>query len=89
MPLQLIKHLGTPGIEAVTKFLNMTAIDNKPPQSWREARIVPIFKNKGSTSDPNNYRSIAINPPFSKLFMAVINRRLTKLATDNNLHAPT
>jgi hypothetical protein len=56
---------------------------------WRETKIVPIFKNKGSTSDPNNYRSIAINPPFSKLFMAVINRRLTKIATEQNLHAPT
>ena len=81
--------MGTPGIEELTKFLNMTAFDNKPPQSWREAKIVPIFKNKGSTSDPNNYRSIAINPPFSKLFMAVINKRLTKIATDQNLHAPT
>jgi hypothetical protein len=73
----------------LTNFLNKTAIDNKPPQSWREAKIVPIYKNKGSTSDPNNYRSIAINPPFAKLFMAVINRRLTQLAKDQNLHAPT
>jgi hypothetical protein len=89
MPLQLIKHLGTTGIEELTKFLNMTAIDNKPPQSWRDAKIVPIYKHKGSTSDPNNYRSIAINPPFSKLFMAVINRRLTKIASDQKLHAPT
>jgi hypothetical protein len=77
MPLQLIKHLGTTGIEQVTKFLNVTAIDNKPPQSWREAKIVPIYKNRGSAYDPTNYRSIAINTPFAKLFMAIMNKRLT------------
>jgi hypothetical protein len=31
MPLQLIKHLGTTGIEQLTNLLNVTAIDNKPP----------------------------------------------------------
>ena len=71
LPLQLIKHLGTQGIEQLTKFLNATAIDNEPPKAWREAKIVPIFKHKGSASDPNNYCSIAINPPFAKLFIAI------------------
>jgi hypothetical protein len=73
----------------LTNFLNATAIDNKPPQSWREAKIVPIYKNRGSASDPQNYRSIAINTPFAKLFMAIMNRRLTTFAKDQNLHAPT
>jgi hypothetical protein len=89
LPLQLIKHLSTQGIAILTEFLNVTAIDNEPPKSWREAKIVPIFKHKGHTSDPNNYRSIAINPPFAKLFMATINRRLTRIAKEQNLHAPT
>jgi hypothetical protein len=73
----------------LTKFLNATAIDNEPPKTWREAKIVPIFKHKGSTSDPKNYRSIAINPPFAKIFMTIINRRLTRIAREANLHAPT
>ena len=72
----------------LAKFLNATAIDNTPPRTWREAKIVPIFKQKGNITDPSNYRSIAINPPFAKIFMAVMNRRLTKIATDQNLHAP-
>lgn len=89
MPLQLIKHLGEQGIKLLTNFLNVSAIDNKPPQSWRESKVVPIYKNKGRTSDPGNYRSLAINPPFAKNFMAVMNRRLTTFAKENNLHAPT
>ena len=67
----------------------MSAIDNKPPRSWRESKVVPIYKNKGRTPDPGNYRSLAINPPFAKNFMAVMNRRLTTFAKENNIHAPT
>jgi Reverse transcriptase (RNA-dependent DNA polymerase) len=85
----LIKHLGTRGIEELNNFLNVTAIDNKPPQSRREAKLVPIYKNKGRTSDPNNYHSIAINTPFAKIFMATINRRLTHIVMDKDLHALT
>ena len=36
----------------------------------------------------NNYRSIAVTPPFTKLFMSVMNQRLTAVATDKELHAP-
>jgi hypothetical protein len=77
MPLQLLKHLGTEGITLVTDFLNKSAIDNKPPTTWRESKITPIYKNKGNAADPSNYRSLAITPPFTKLFMAIMNRRLT------------
>jgi hypothetical protein len=52
-------------------------------------KIVPLYKNKGSTKDPGNYRSLAISPPLAKLFMAVINRRLTGTANTLDLHAPT
>jgi hypothetical protein len=89
MPLQLLKHLGTPGVECMADFLNASAITKLPPASWRETKVVPLYKGQGPTSDPENYRSIAITPPFAKVFMAVINRRLTEKATELNLHAPT
>jgi hypothetical protein len=37
----------------------------------------------------NNYRSIAVTPPFTKLFMSVMNQRITNHAEQHNLHAPT
>ena len=51
--------------------------------------MVPLYKGKGDKADMNSYRSIAITPPFTKLFMSVINQRLTKIAEEDNLHAPT
>ena len=51
--------------------------------------MVPLYKGTGPATDPDNYRSIAITPPFAKLFMAVVNKRLTAEANAHKLHAPT
>jgi Reverse transcriptase (RNA-dependent DNA polymerase) len=48
-----------------------------------------LYKGKGNAADPENYRSIAIPPPFAKVLMATINARLTTTADILNLHAPT
>jgi hypothetical protein len=82
LPLQILKHLGATGIECMAEFLNVSAIDQLSPTTWRETKVVPLYKGDGPTSDPANYRSIAITPPFAKMFMAVMNRRLTKKATE-------
>ena len=89
MPLQLLKHLGPAGIKCMATFLNESAVENLPPQAWREPKVVPLYKGLGSTADPANYRSIAITPPFAKLYMAVINKCLAEQATKLDLHAPT
>ena len=57
--------------------------------SWHKTKVVPLYKGQGPTTNPENYCSIAITPPFTNLFMAVINRRLNDKATKLNLHAPT
>jgi hypothetical protein len=89
MPLHLLKYMGPAGIECLTKLLNCSAIDQLPPTLWRTSKVTPLYKGKGDATLPDNYRSIAVAPPLSKLFMAVMNRRLTDLAEENNLHAPT
>ena len=89
LPPQLLKFLGPPGIQSLATFLNASAITSPPPTSWRTAKIVPLYKGKGDHKSPENYRSIAIPPPFAKIFMATINQRLTNIATTMELHAPT
>ena len=81
--------MGTAGIGSLATFLNESAIATAPPESWTTAKVVPLYKGKGDASNPENYRSIAITPPLPKVFMAVMNNRLTKAATDMSLHAPT
>ena len=50
------------------------------PEMWAEGMIVPIFKNKGSKNDPNNYRGITLLSCMSKFFNSVLNNRLKAVA---------
>ena len=55
------------------------------PESWLIGCILPIFKNKGDTTDPQNYRPITILSCIGKLFTAVLNNRLSVYLENNNL----
>ena len=43
------------------------------PDDWKKARVTPIFKNKGSNIDPNNYRPISVIGHISKCFEKMVN----------------
>ena len=51
------------------------------PEIWAIGQIIPIFKNKGSKNDPNNYRGITLLSCLAKFFNIVLNNRL-KLVAD-------
>jgi hypothetical protein len=73
MPTQCIKWLGQKVIPTIADFLNKSAIEQLAPESWRASKVVPLYKGEGDSTDCNNYRSIAVAPPFAKLFMSIIN----------------
>ena len=46
--------------------------------------IVPIHK-KGSKSDPSNYRGITLISCLGKLFLTILNNRLTQFVKEKNI----
>ena len=58
------------------KLFNAIFNSGQPPEAWLKGTILPIFKNKGSSADPKNYRPITIVSCFGKLFTSVLNERL-------------
>ena len=46
------------------------------PQDWKLAKIVPVFKNKGSPADIVNYRPIALTCIVRRLFERLLQKRL-------------
>ena len=49
-------------------FFNLIFNSGVLPDSWLEGAIRPIYKNKGDSKSPENYRPITILSCFGKLF---------------------
>jgi hypothetical protein len=77
--------MGTASVPILTDFINNTAVEKLAPQQWRNSKVVPLYKGEGDKHDCNNYRSIAVSPPFTKLLMSVLNQRLTKEADTQDI----
>jgi hypothetical protein len=55
------------------------------PADWLTGLIVPIYKNKGDITDPNNYRGITLLSCIGKLFTSILNERLYAFVETNNI----
>ena len=53
------------------------------PEDWFAGLIIPIYKNKGSKDDANNYRGITLLSCLGKLFTSILNHRLTEFCEQN------
>jgi hypothetical protein len=50
------------------------------PSQWTFGNIIPLYKNKGDTTDPKNYRPITLISCLGKLFTSILNERLNQYA---------
>jgi hypothetical protein len=89
LPSQVVKHMAGDALEPLAAFLNQCVKAGRPPTTWRQLKLVPLYKKEGDPSDPDNYRALAVGHPLAKLAMGVINKRLTAVAEDQQLRAPT
>ena len=68
--------LALPIIENSLAFLFNTSIEtSRFPDSWKVARITPIFKD-GEKTDKSNYRPISVLPVISRLFEKLVTDQL-------------
>ena len=80
-----IKHSPESYKTLITDLFNVILKTGIIPSDWCISFISPIFKNKGSKKDPDNYRGISIISCLGKLFTALLNERLTKFADINEI----
>lgn len=62
----------------------ITVLSQKQYQ-FKEAIVTPLFKNKGSILDKNNYRGISTLPPFGKIFEKLLATQITIYFNINKL----
>ena len=80
----LLKSMKDSLAPLLCRVFNQCLIRSNFPSSWLESIVFFIHK-KGSTSDPNNFRSISIQNPFLKLFSSLFCQRLLKFSCYQNI----
>ena len=60
----------------ILKIFNRIFKSGVFPDAWTRFVIVPVYK-KGSRNNPDNYRGIALLEIMSKLYVSILNKRLT------------
>ena len=65
-------------------FLNKLFDSGVFPDNWTESVIVALHK-KGNVNNPNNYRGISISDISSKVYGAIINRRIQEWVEENDI----
>ena len=85
LPAEIFKYGGAElHSEILRLFLRILEEENVPDE-LKNVRIVSIYKNKGSRSDCNNYRGIALLAVAGKLLTKIIQNRIAKTLVDTTV----
>ena len=79
-----LKEMGEILAPLLAKIFSSLLEGDSIPIAWLTSVFFFLHK-KGSLSDPNNYRSLAIEDPFLKVFNTALTTRLSVFAERNNL----
>ena len=82
---EFIKHSPDTFIELLTKYFNIILNSGCIPEDWTLGIILPIYKNKGSPKEADNYRGITLLSCVGKLFTALLNKRLSNMVYANGI----
>lgn len=74
--------------ELYVKLFNLVFDTGILPEAWLVGKIIPIYKQKGKTKDPSNYRPITLLSCMGKLFTSVINNRLQNFSENHDKISP-
>ena len=75
-------------VPIVCHILNLSLTTNRFPTKWKIAKVVPLYKGKGSKLDPKNYRPVAILPILSKVLERAMFQQLVNYMDTNNFYNP-
>ena len=85
LPIDLIKHLGESGVDMMHEIPKRVWEEEQMPEEWKKGEIVPIYKQKGDPLECGNFRGIKLLEHGMKMFEKIVERRLRKLITVNNM----
>ena len=69
----------------LTWVINNSILSGEFPNSWKIAKVIPIFKNKGSRTDKTMYRPVSNLKSVSKVVELLVNKQLLNFFETNKL----
>ena len=76
-------------VPSVCHIVNISIKSRKFPTKWKIAKVVPLYKGKGSKFDPKSYRPVAILPILSKVLERVMFKQVLDYMDENKLFNPS
>ena len=85
IPPRLFRELKDGLTGPLTTLFRASMERGKIPDEWRDAVVSPIYKQKGSKSDPGNYRPVSLTNIAGKLMERVVKDEITHFIEANRL----
>ena len=82
---EFLKNCPIEMLHVLVKFFNVVLDSGIVPTEWCIGIIIPIFKNKGMDTNPDNYRGITLLSCLGKLFTSILNHRISLLFEAANM----
>ena len=77
--IEMFKAGGDKCLKFLTNIFNDTLFKDKLPEEWMLSLLVPIFKGKRDSINPNSYRGIKLLEHAFKLYEKVLDGRLDEI----------
>jgi hypothetical protein len=85
---EMLKHAGSPFLQAITTLFNRCISTNHIPKQWKEGRIFPISKKPIFDGDLTNTRPISLLEHTKKLYTKLLTNRLNNIFTKFKILSP-
>ena len=85
IPSIILKTLLFDISDIIADIFNLSFVTGKFITSLKNVKVVPVYKNKGSPLDINNYRPISLLSNIDKIFEKLVHSRLVSFLNSNNL----
>ena len=85
IPRQIFECATDSLADILLKLINLTFETGIFPSALKIVKAIPIFKNKGSNQDLNNYRPISLLSNIDKIFEKLVYIRLSSFLQNHNI----
>ena len=82
---RILKTVVNPISDLLAKIFNLSFQTGKFITSLKTAKVIPIYKNKGSPQDVTNYRPISLLSNIDKIFEKLVHSRVVKFFDKNEI----